>query len=154
MDQFAKIIATFFGIGYLPIAPCTAATAAGIALAFTLQGHSWAYAVVVFVLFAVGVPVCGRVEKMLKQKDPGIVVLDEVVGVLIALAGLPMAWPVTWSVAISVFFLFRAFDMFKIYPINRLEARPGGWGIMLDDVMAGIYTNIIMHIALRGAGPI
>lgn len=148
MDQSARIIATFFGIGYFPIAPGTAATAAGIALAFALQGHSWAYAVVVLVFFAIGVPVCGRVEKMLKQKDPGIVVLDEVVGVLVALAGLPMIWPVT----ISVFFLFRAFDMFKIYPINRLEARPGGWGIMLDDVMAGIYANIIMRIALRWAG--
>ncbi len=150
MDQIAKILATFFGIGYFPLAPGTAATAAGIALAFALQGSSWAYAVVVLVLFAVGVPVCGRVEKMLKQKDPGIVVLDEVVGVLIALAGLPMTWPVT----ISVFFLFRAFDMFKIYPINRLETRPGGWGIMLDDVMAGVYTNIIMRIALRWAGTI
>jgi phosphatidylglycerophosphatase A len=148
MDQFAKIIATFFGIGYFPIAPGTAATAAGIALAFCLQGHEWVYAVVVFVLFAAGVPVCGRVEKILKQKDPGIVVLDEVIGVLVALAGLPMTWPV----AISVFFLFRAFDMFKIYPINRLETRPGGWGVILDDVMAGIYTNIIMRIALRWAG--
>ncbi len=148
MDQFAKIIATFFGIGYFPLAPGTAATAVGIAMVFALQGHSWAYAVVVVVLFAVGIPVCSRVEKILKQKDPGIVVLDEVIGVLVALAGLPMTWPV----AISVFFLFRAFDMFKIYPINRLEARPGGWGVILDDVMAGIYTNIIMRIALRWAG--
>ncbi len=148
MDQFTKILATFFGIGYFPVAPGTAATAVGVALALALQGYSWAYAVVVPVLFAAGVPVCGRVEKALKQKDPGIIVLDEVVGVLIALAGLPMTWPV----AISVFFLFRAFDMFKIYPINRLEALPGGWGIMLDDVMAAVYTNIIMRIALRWAG--
>ncbi|MBI3314389.1 MAG: phosphatidylglycerophosphatase A [Candidatus Omnitrophica bacterium] len=148
MGPFAKILATFFGIGYFPLVPGTAATAAGMALALCLQGHSWAYAVVVLALFVLGVPVCGRVEKALKQKDPGIVVLDELVGVLIALAGLPMTWPV----AISVFFLFRAFDMFKIYPINRLETRPGGWGIMLDDVMAGIYTNIIMRIALRWAG--
>ena len=53
---------------------------------------------------------------------------------------------------ISGFFLFRAFDMFKIYPINKLEAQPGGWGIMLDDCMAGVYTNIILRIALCCAG--
>jgi len=75
-------------------------------------------------------------------------VIDEVVGVMIALWGLPL----TWSVMICGFFLFRAFDMFKIYPINKLEAQPGGWGIMLDDCMAGVYTNIILRIALRCAG--
>ena len=148
MDTIAKVITTFFGIGYFPVAPGTAATAAGLVLAFALQGSVWAYAGVTMGLLAVGVPLCTRVEKVLGQKDPGIIVLDEVAGVMVAMAGLPMGW----AVAISVFFLFRAFDMFKIYPINRLEARPGGLGIMADDVMAGVYTNIIMHIALRWAG--
>ena len=87
-------------------------------------------------------------EKQLNQKDPGILVIDEVVGVMIGLWGLPLTWPV----AIIGFFLFRAFDMFKIYPINRLEALPGGWGIMLDDVLAELYTNIALHLAIRYAG--
>ena len=90
----------------------------------------------------------GSIEKLLNQKDPGMVVIDEVVGVMIALWGLPMIWPVM----ICGFFLFRAFDMFKIYPINKLEAQPAGWGIMLDDCMAGVYTNIILRVALRCAG--
>ena len=83
-----------------------------------------------------------------KQQKHGIVVIDEVVGIMIALWGLPLIW----SVMICGFFLFRAFDMFKIYPINKLEAKPGGIGIMLDDCMAGVYTNIILRIALRCAG--
>ena len=148
MDRIAKITATFFGIGYFPVAPGSAATAVGVVLAFFLYGNLWAYAAVTLVLLIIGVPMSGRVEKALKQKDPGIVVLDEVVGILVALAGLPMTWPIV----VCVFFLFRAFDMFKIYPINRLEALPGGFGIMLDDVMAGLYANIILRIALQWAG--
>ncbi len=148
MDRIAKTLAVFFGIGYFPVAPGTAATAAGAGLAFVLSGHPWAYAALTIGLVLIGIPLCTRVEKMLGQKDPGIVVLDEVAGILVAMAGLPMTWPVI----ISVFFLFRAFDMFKIYPVDRLEAQPGGFGIMADDVMAGLYANVIMHIALRWAG--
>ena len=148
MDRIAKITATFFGIGYFPAAPGTVATAVGAGLAFMLSGHGWAYVAVTAVVVIAGIPLCGHVEKALGQKDPGIIVLDEVAGILIAMAGLPMTWPVV----ISVFFLFRAFDMFKIYPVNKCEALPGGWGIMLDDVMAGVYANLVMRIALRWAG--
>jgi len=148
MEKIVLLTATFFGIGYFPGIPGTAATAAGVALAFLLKGQALAYAAVVFVLLALGVWSSGRLEKTLNRKDPGIVVIDEVVGILIALAGVPLTWPV----AISGFFLFRAFDMFKIYPVNRLEAMPGGWGVMLDDVMAGVYTNIVLSIAVRWAG--
>ncbi|MBI4309657.1 MAG: phosphatidylglycerophosphatase A [Candidatus Omnitrophica bacterium] len=149
VSAFAKIIATFFGTGYFPAAPGTAATAAGAALAFLLKDGLVYYAAAA-VIFSLGTMASGIVEKDLKQKDPGIVVIDEVAGVLIAFMGIPMSWPVV----ICGFFLFRAFDMFKIYPINRLEALPGGWGIMLDDVMAGLYTNIVLSIALRWAGVI
>ena len=106
------------------------------------------YAAVLLLLFAAGVIASTDIEQKLKQKDPGIVVVDEVVGIMIAMAGLPLTFPV----AICGFFLFRAFDMFKIYPANRLEALPGGWGIMMDDVMAGLYTNIALHAAIRFAG--
>ena len=99
-------------------------------------------------LLAIAIPACSYIENGLNQKDPGIIVIDEVVGVMIALLGVPL----TWSTAIIGFFLFRAFDMFKIYPINRFEALPGGWGIMLDDVMAGLYTNIALHLAVKYAG--
>jgi len=143
-----KAIATVFGVGYFPAAPGTAATAVGVAIAYGLCNDLPVYTIVLLVLLAIGIMASGLLEKQLNQKDPGIVVIDEVVGVMIALWGLPLGW----SVMICGFFLFRAFDMFKIYPINKLESQPGGWGIMLDDCMAGVYTNIILRIALRCAG--
>ena len=144
----SKIAATFFGIGYFPVAPGTAATAVGAGVAYLMEGSPWLYAGALFIFFAVGVVASTHLEKVLKQTDPGIVVIDEVVGIMIALIGIPLSWPTV----LCGFFLFRAFDMFKIYPINRLEALPGGWGIMLDDVMAGVYTNIVLFIAVRWAG--
>ena len=148
MRALATAFATFLGVGFFPVAPGTAATAAGIVLVFFLQSSLVGYITVMLLLLVIAIPVCTYMEKQLNCKDPGILVIDEVVGVMIALVGLPLTWPV----AIVGFFLFRAFDMFKIYPINRLEALPGGFGIMLDDVMAGLYTNIILHLAIRYAG--
>jgi phosphatidylglycerophosphatase A len=148
MTFISKFITTFFGIGYFPAAPGTAATAVGACLAYLLKDLLGLYAGVLLILLIAGIFWAGYLEKALKQKDPGIIVIDEVVGIMIALIGLPLNWPIV----ICGFFLFRAFDMFKIYPINRIEALPGGWGIMLDDVMAGVYTNIILFIAVRWAG--
>jgi len=143
-----KGIATVFGVGYLPVAPGTWATAVGVVIAFYLGDNLPAFTILLVVLLFLGIMTSGILEKQAKQKDPGFIVIDEVVGVMIALWGLPLIW----SVMICGFFLFRAFDMFKIYPINKLESQPGGWGIMLDDCMAGVYTNIILRIALRCAG--
>ena len=150
MKFIAYCIATFAGIGYFPFASGTAATAAGIGAAYLVVANQGLYFGLLGLMFAVGVIACGYVEKDLGKADPGIAVIDEVVGVWIALWGLPLTAPVM----ICGFFLFRAFDMFKIYPINRLEALPGGWGIMLDDVMAGLYTQLTLQLALRWAGVI
>ena len=143
-----KSIATVLGVGYLPAAPGTWATVVGVAIAYYLGSNLAFYSILTLVLLILGIITTGIVEKQANRKDPGFLVIDEVVGIMIALWGLPQLW----SVMICGFFLFRAFDMFKIYPINKLEAQPGGWGIMLDDCMAGVYTNIILRIALRCAG--
>lgn len=148
INFLSKTVGTFLGVGYFPIAPGTVATAVGVGLAYLLKDNLWLYGGVTLVFFLVGVVAADIIEKNLNKKDPGIVVIDEVVGILISLAGLSFSWPV----AICGFFLFRAFDMFKIYPINKLEALPGGIGIMLDDCLAGVYTNIILMIALRWSG--
>ena len=92
-----------------------------------------------------GFIVSDRMERIVKQKDPSCIVIDEVSGVMIAFFLLPFSWPVIFT----AFFLFRAFDMFKIYPVNKFEPMPGGVGVMMDDIVAGIYTNIVMHIAIR-----
>jgi len=75
-------------------------------------------------------------------------VIDEVAGVMLAFFLLPL----TPAVAVTTFFLFRAFDMFKIYPVNKFEEIEGSAGVMLDDLFAGLYTNITMQIAVRWAG--
>ena len=87
-------------------------------------------------------------EALLGQTDPGCIVIDEVAGIMLALFLLPM----TPVVIIVTFFLFRAFDMFKIYPVNKFEQLEGSTGVMMDDIIAGIYTNIVMQFAIRGAG--
>lgn len=148
MNAVINAFVTFLGTGFFPIAPGTAATAAGLVLVWALQSSLIAYSAVLLAISIVAVPACSYVERVQKSKDPGIIVIDEVIGIMVALWGIPLSWPV----AIVGFFLFRAFDMFKIYPINRLERLSGGWGIVLDDVMAGVYTNIILQIAIRYAG--
>ncbi len=148
MKILAILFATFLGVGFFPVAPGTAATAAGIVLVFLFHSSLIGYLVAMFSLLIIAVPVCSYMEKQLNQKDPGMLVIDEVVGIMVALVGLPLRS----SVVIVGFFLFRALDMFKIYPVNKFEGLPGGLGIMFDDVMAGLYTNIILHIAIRYAG--
>ncbi len=148
MKRLAYIFATCGGVGFFPVAPGTAATVVGIVLVVLVNSNMTLYVSIIMGLLALGIPVCSYLERQIGRADPGILVIDEVVGVMVALIGLPL----TWSTVIIGFFLFRAFDMFKIYPINRLESLPGGFGIMMDDVMAGLYTNIVLHLALRYAG--
>lgn len=148
MNALVSAFVTFLGVGFFPVAPGTAATAAGLGLVWMFQSSFIVYSAVLLAIIVLAVPACSFIERVQKTKDPGIIVIDEVVGIMVALWGIPLSWPV----AIIGFFLFRAFDMFKIYPINRLESLSGGWGIVLDDVMAGLYTNIILQIAIRYAG--
>lgn len=145
---FYEVIATFFWVGYSPVASGTAATAAGLVVVYFLHANPLAYVLVLLGLLGLGIIAADRVEKASGKKDPGIVVIDEIVGIMIAMLGIPL----TWSTVLCGFFLFRAIDMFKIYPVNKFEAIPGGMGIMLDDVMAGLYTNLILIIAVHYAG--
>ena len=147
-DRLVRLIATFFYIGQIPVAPGSLATAAAVWLAFLLQPSIALYLLVLAVVTVLGFMVSGRMEELEKQKDPSCVVIDEVAGCLIAFFLLPLSTPVVGT----TFFLFRAFDMFKIYPVNRFEERPAAQGIMLDDIVAGIYTNLTMQVAIRLAG--
>ena len=142
------LVSTFFYIGYLPLAPGSMASAAGAGLAFLLAGNTFIYVLVTAVVTWLGFRLSGGMEKICQKKDPGCVVIDEVAGILLSFFLLPWRVEVFWT----TYFLFRAFDMFKIYPANRFEKIPGGTGIMMDDIVAGIYTNLIMQIAVRLAG--
>ena len=145
MKHFNKLCATFFYIGLLPTAPGSLATIAGMALSYAMAGNAALYIGVTVIITLIGFAVGGQVEESVGKKDPGCIVIDEVSGALIACYALPHTAPVMWT----VFFLFRAFDMFKIFPGNKFEGLKGSAGIMLDDIMAGIYTNIVMQIAFR-----
>ena len=146
MDRLLMFIATGAGSGYLPKAPGTWGTLVGLLLWWPLAGLSLtAYLATVAVLFIVGVASAGYAEKILDRGDPGVVVIDEIVGVLIALAAVPLH-PVA---ALAGFALFRLFDIAKPFPVGWVDRHlHGGLGIMLDDVAAGLYALLVLHLGL------
>jgi len=149
-DRLVKMLSTFFYIGKFPLAPGSAASLAGALLGVIFNQVWFLYLILFAAVTIAGFKVSGRMEEIMGEKDPGCVVIDEVSGILIAFFLLPMNWATFWI----AFFLFRAFDMFKIYPANIFEQKGGAYGIMMDDVMAGIYTFAVMQIAVRLVGMI
>jgi phosphatidylglycerophosphatase A len=141
-DVVWRVIATAFGSGYSPVAPGTAGSAVGVLLFWPLAGVAWPWQLAaVALVFLVGAVAAGHVARAAGREDPGIVVVDEVAGQWITLAGLPF----TPAVAAAGFVLFRVMDVVKPWPARDLERLHGGWGIMADDVAAGILA----HLALR-----
>nr|ADC36123.1 putative phosphatidyl-glycerophosphatase [uncultured bacterium 253] len=164
-DYLALAIATC-GVGYLPLAPGTwgSLLAVGIYLVVRIAvlsqptdtreivGTSGFLAgeilVIVIVTFG-GIWAASRTERVLKVKDPGKVVVDEVAGQFIALLPVPLARVGAWPVfVIMAFLLFRFFDIVKPYPARKLESLHGGLGIMLDDVVAGIYAAVVVALVV------
>jgi len=151
----ALLVATGFGLGYLPLAPGTWGSLAGVALAFLgtnygpLVAPGAARASLAFLpnllLFAAtvvaGVVAAGRVARYLGHKDPQVVVIDEISGQLLVFAapGLP---PLNWKYLLLGFILFRVFDIWKPFPVRQVESWAGGWGIMGDDWAAGLYAAL------------
>ena len=137
-------IATGCYSGYLPKAPGTWGTLVGLVLFLLLHGLSLpVYLFVVAGLFFVGSFAAGEAEKILDTRDPGSVVIDEIVGMLITMVAVPMT-PLTMA---HGFALFRIFDIVKPFPVNFFDQRfHGGLGIMLDDVVAGIYSLAILQL--------
>lgn len=153
MARIYEALATCFGLGYAPIAPGTFGTLGGVALA-ALFGYTWPEAFLplclatAVVLTLLGRPCGDWAEKRFGRKDPGAFVLDEVAGYLVA-----VAWPVYygWGQLVAAFFLFRLFDIWKPPPARRLEKLPGGLGIMVDDLVAGLWALAIMAALILGA---
>lgn len=141
-------VATVGGIGYAPVAPGTFGSAAGLVVWWLLPHTTGAQAAAIVILFAIGCWAGSAAERFYGQTDPGHVVIDEVVGVLVTL----FMNPVAWRGAIAAFVLFRIFDVIKPYPSNRLEGLHGGLGVMADDAMAALYANLALRVGLRLAG--
>jgi phosphatidylglycerophosphatase A len=136
-------IATGLYAGYLPKAPGTWGSAGGLILYYFLHGVALpAYLITVGVLLVAGFFAAGAAEKILDRKDPGCVVIDEIVGMLITLAAAP-PYPLAWLLG---FGLFRFFDIVKPFPVRWIDKRiQGGAGIMLDDVVAGLYGLLVLQ---------
>src|SRR5262249_29888091 len=127
----ALMLATALGVGYVPVAPGTFGSAAGLLLWFVWPLSPSMSAGVIVALFALGSWSGTVAERHFGSTDPGHVVIDEVMGMLVTL----FMNPVGWTGAVGAFFLFRIFDVVKPFPSNRLERLPGGIGIMADDFM-------------------
>ena len=150
MSRLPVAIATVGGVGYSPVAPGTAGSAAGVFTYYILMltGGAPAVAAALIVVCVAGVWSATAAERHFKSDDPGPVVIDEVAGMLATLAFMPLGWS---GVAIG-FLLFRLFDVVKPWPASCFERLPGGWGVMGDDVMAGIYANLVLR-AIRWRAP-
>jgi len=142
--RLGLFIATCGYLGYVPVAPGTFGSAAGLVVfaAVRWSGSPALELAVIILLFAVGVWSANAAERHFGGVDPAPVILDEVVGMLITLAFLP----VNITGAVVGFLLFRLFDVVKPWPANRLEAVHGGLGVMADDAMAGVYGNVAMRM--------
>jgi phosphatidylglycerophosphatase A len=155
-------IAQGFGAGWAPVAPGTFGSLVGLGWFFLLLlTHSWAWFIVGNVAaFAISVWLCGVGEKILQRKDPGSIVLDEIVA-------MPCCF-VVWMLAVPepiqklkpaffchqglatliIFGLFRLFDVWKPWPVRQSQSLPGGWGVTVDDFLAAFYVNLVMCVAL------
>ena len=146
MTRLAVFFATVAYCGYFPIAPGTAGSAAGLVVYLLVwwTGSPIVEVGLIVASFAGGTWAATHAERFFGGIDPGPVVIDEVLGMLVTLAFIPVGW----SGALAGFFLFRVFDVIKPWPANRLEKFHGGFGIMADDAMAGIYANLALRLVM------
>ncbi len=148
MIRARDVLTTWFGSGLFPFASGTAGTLASLPLVVLLwwAGSPWLHAGAAVVVFAIGVAAAGDAAARWGRPDPGQVVIDETAGLLVATLGLPPS-P---GVLLAAFLLFRAFDIVKPWPARALERLHGSWGIMADDIVAGLYANLVLQAALWG----
>ena len=145
MKLLAKIIGSTFGCGYSPVAPGTVGSLAAIVVLWLAPPISS----IALILLAAGFFVIGVWASFMCEKDwghdSGRIVWDEVVGMMITVVALPK----DWLIYLIAFGLFRFFDILKPFPINKSQDLPHGWGVMVDDVLAGIFANIVLQLLVR-----
>jgi len=140
----ALAVATVGGVGYVPFAPGTFGSAVGVLVWFLLGPSAIVQGIAIATVLGAGVWSAGVCERHCSRTDPGHIIIDEVVGMLITL----FLIPVGWAGALVAFLLFRLADVLKPYPANRFESLHGGLGVMADDCMAGVYANLALRAIL------
>jgi phosphatidylglycerophosphatase A len=150
VNRLAIIIATWFGCGYFPWGPGTIGALAGLLIAMTLHFYlgagRLALLVATLILLAPAIWASTNTARIVAKLDPGIVVVDEVLGQWTTLLG---ATVFNWKALLAGFVLFRVFDIWKPWPVRQFEKLPGGTGIVADDLAAGIYAALILYIGGR-----
>ena len=142
MNNLIIIFTTGFYSGYFPIASGTAGTFVGVGLYLLMDKLlPLPYGIVTFVFFILGILASSKAEIIFGKKDSGKIVIDEIVGFMVTMFAIPSVW----GYILAGFFLFRLFDVIKPFPIRRFEKIEGGLGVMLDDFIAGLYVNLILH---------
>jgi len=146
-EKLIKFLATGFGSGLIPYAPGTAGTLIGVFICLLCLPMTWILRLIfVLVLLAISIYVSGQAEKIYQTKDDQRIVIDEIIGLQITM--LPVAINVL-NLCVA-FVLFRIFDIIKPIPVRNLQGLPGGWGVVADDVAAGIYAAAIMWLLMFG----
>jgi phosphatidylglycerophosphatase A len=136
----AFALASAFGAGYSPVAPGTAGSLVTAVAIWLLPLTPLRIAVALVVVTVLGIWAGSRVERVLGRKDPGVIVIDEVAGMLLSVILLPRRLPVL----VTAFLLFRLFDVWKPFPARESQSLTGGVGVMVDDLIAGLYTLILI----------
>ena len=143
MRGLARILASGLGTGFSPWAPGTVGSLLAAVIYWFVDARTWwIYLIVLILGFLLGVYVSGKAEALWGH-DAGRIVIDEVVGMWVTMAFLPKAF---WLLVIG-FFLFRGLDIWKPFPVRRSQRLPGGLGVMTDDLLAGCYANLLLHLA-------
>lgn len=147
MNRLALVVATWFGCGYFPWGPGTVGSLAAVLIAFALHVYTASGRLTVLALILIwlmpAIWAAGRTELVVGKKDPGLVVVDEVLGQWVTLLG---AASLSWINFLAAFLLFRVFDIWKPWPIRKIERLPKGYGIVCDDLAAGLYGALILYI--------
>jgi phosphatidylglycerophosphatase A len=146
-ERLIKLTASGFGSGFIPYAPGTSGTLVGIPIFFVLSSLPWpVYLLVISAITGVAIYLAQAAEKIFAEKDPPCIVIDEIAGFLWTMSFVP-------PTLIYIFFgfaFFRFFDILKPFPVRSLQDKlPGGYGVVGDDVMAGIYANLVLHIFIK-----
>lgn len=145
MRKRIKLITSFFYLGHSPFMPGTMGSLGGLIVYVLVKNNEILYGFSILFLFMLGVIFAAEAEKIYKRKDARMIVIDEACGMLLALFFVPSNM---FSVILG-FFLFRIFDILKPPPAKRVEKLTGALGIMFDDIIAAIYTNVILQVVTR-----
>ena len=145
-QKLVLILATGGYIGHLPIAPGTFGSLPGLLICLGISGIDLGYAILFTLLFlGLAMIIAQQAKELIGGRDPSSIVIDEIAGMVVTLLGIPLT---PFSLVLG-FLVFRAFDILKPFPIHFLDQKvPGGAGIVLDDVIAGVYGNILIRIIL------